>query len=301
MTTTNTKTVATSGFEQRMNKSLYAKRKFFNVLGLIFAIAAMGFGLVWLGWILFDLLLKGTGAMTTMPIFTADSVNNGLKNAIVGSAMIAALGLLIGAPIGMLAGVYLAEFGRDSWLARATRFMNDILLSAPSIVIGLFIYSLVVKGYGDSGILKGHGFSGWAGSVALALIIIPVVVRSTETMLNLVPNQLREASYALGAPKWKVVTTVTMKAAKAGLTTGVLLGFARITGETAPLLFTAMNNLYFSMDMSSAMANLPMTIYQFAASPLKEQNTVAWAGALLITFSVLALNIIARFISREKK
>ncbi len=296
-----TDTTAVTSFEQRMNKGLYAKRKFFNILGLIFAIGAMAFGLIWLGWILKDLILKGMEAMITMPIFTADSAVNGLRNAMVGSAMIASLGLLIGAPVGLLAGVYLAEFGRNSWLAQATRFINDILLSAPSIVIGLFIYALIVKGYGDSGILKGHGFSGWAGAVALSLIIIPVVVRSTETMLNLVPNQLREASYALGAPKWKVVTTVTMKAAKAGLTTGVLLGFARITGETAPLLFTAMNRLYFSLDMSSEMANLPMTIYQFASSPLKQQNTVAWAGALIITFSVLALNMIARFISRDKK
>lgn len=283
-------------FEDRMSKSLYTRRKLFNVLGLFFAMGAMAFGLVWLGWILFDLLYKGFTALVTMPIFTADTpppnTIGGLRNAIVGSAMIASTGLLVGAPIGLFAGVYLAEFSHGDWLGKATRFMNDILLSAPSIVIGLFIFALMVEG---------RGFSGWAGAIALSLIIIPVVVRSTETMLNLVPNQLREASYALGTPKWKVITSVTMKAAKTGLTTGVLLGFARITGETAPLLFTAMNNRFFSWDMGSAMANLPMTIYQFATAPDNMQNTIAWAGALLITFSVLGLNILARFISRDKK
>lgn len=293
MTTTNTATVK---FEDRMNKSLYTKRKLFNILGLLFAMGAMAFGLIWLGWILLDLLRKGMEAMITMPIFTQDTPGpasvGGLRNAIVGSIMIATTGLFIGAPVGMLAGVYLAEFSQGSLLGKATRFMNDILLSAPSIVIGLFVYALMVQ--------RG-GFSGWAGAVALALIIIPVVVRSTETMLNLVPNQLREASYALGAPKWKVVTTVTMKAAKAGLTTGVLLGFARITGETAPLLFTALNNRFFSWDMGSEMANLPMTIYDFASAPDDTQNMIAWGGALLITFSVLALNMFARFISRDKK
>lgn len=283
-------------FEQRMNKSLYSKRKFYNVLGLIFAVLAMGFGLVWLGWILFDLLRKGMEAMLTMPIFTVDTpppnTIGGLRNAIVGSIMIAGTGLFIGAPVGLMAGVYLAEFSQGSWLGKATRFLNDILLSAPSIVIGLFVFTLMVNN---------RSFSGWAGSIALALIIIPVVVRSTETMLNLVPNQLREASYALGAPKWKVVTSVTMSAAKSGLITGILLGFARITGETAPLLFTALNNRFFSWDMGSAMANLPMTIYQFAAAPDDTQNMIAWGGALLITFSVLGLNIIARIVGREKK
>lgn len=283
-------------FEQRMNKSLYSRRKMFNVLGLIFAMCAMAFGLFWLGWILFDLLRKGMEAMITMPIFTVDTpppnTIGGLRNAIVGSFMIAGTGLVIGAPVGLLAGIYLAEFSQGSWLGKATRFINDILLSAPSIVIGLFIFSLMVSN---------RSFSGWAGAVALSLIIIPVVVRSTETMLNLVPNQLREASYALGAPKWKVVTSVTMQAAKSGLITGILLGFARITGETAPLLFTALNNRFFSWDMSSAMANLPMTIYQFAAAPDDTQNMLAWAGALIVTFSVLALNIIARIVGRDKK
>lgn len=292
----NSVAVRSTSFEQRMNKSLYSKRKMYNVIGLVFAVCAMSFGLVWLGWILFDLLRKGMEAMITMPIFTADTpppnTLGGLRNAIVGSIMIAGTGLLIGAPIGLLAGVYLAEFSHGSWLGKATRFINDILLSAPSIVIGLFIFTLMVNN---------RSFSGWAGAVALSLIIIPVVVRSTETMLNLVPNQLREASYALGAPKWKVVTSVTMQAAKSGLITGVLLGFARITGETAPLLFTALNNRFFSWDMGNAMANLPMTIYQFAAAPDDTQNMIAWAGALLITFSVLGLNIIARIIGRERK
>mgnify|MGYP002655873419 FL=1 len=289
-------TDSSGSFSQRMNKSLYAKRQFINKLGLAFSYITMAFGLFWLVWILITLMTKGLGSLVQMPVFTADTpppmTDGGLRNAIVGSAMIATTGLLIGAPVGLMAGIYLAEFSHGSWLGRATRFMNDILLSAPSIVIGLFIYSLMVRG---------HGFSGWSGAVALALIIIPVVVRSTENMLNLVPHQLREASYALGAPKWKVVTSVTMKAAKAGLTTGVLLGFARITGETAPLLFTALNNQYFSTDMGKPIANLPNTIYQFAMSPYENWQTLAWGAALLITFSVLTLNIIARFISRDKK
>lgn len=289
-------TDSSGSFPQRMNKSLYAKRQFINKLGLAFSYITMAFGLFWLVWILITLMTKGLGSLVQMPVFTADTpppmTDGGLRNAIVGSAMIATTGLLIGAPVGLMAGIYLAEFSHGSWLGRATRFMNDILLSAPSIVIGLFIYSLMVRG---------HGFSGWSGAVALALIIIPVVVRSTENMLNFVPHQLREASYALGAPKWKVVTSVTMKAAKAGLTTGVLLGFARITGETAPLLFTALNNQYFSTDMGKPIANLPNTIYQFAMSPYENWQTLAWGAALLITFSVLTLNIIARFISRDKK
>ena len=294
MTTANT-AVDPQSFDARMNKSLYSKRRLINKIGLTFALLAMAFGLVWLAWILIDLLLNGFSTLVDMPVFTQDTpppnTIGGLRNAIVGSAMLAGTGLLIGAPVGLMAGIYLAEFSHGSWLGKATRFINDILLSAPSIVIGLFIYSLMVQG---------RGFSGWAGACALALIIVPVVVRSTETMLNLVPSQLREASYALGTPKWKVATAVTMKAAKAGLVTGVLLGFARITGETAPLLFTAMNNQYFSLDMGSAMANLPNTIYQFAAQPYENYNQLAWAGALLITFSVLSLNIIARFVSRDK-
>ncbi|WP_286797586.1 phosphate ABC transporter permease PstA [Psychrobacter sp. UBA6291] len=278
-------------FEDRYNKRLYNKRRFINRLGLGFALSALVFGLVWLIWILMTLFIEGLQGLVEMPVFIADTPppmgEGGLRNAIVGSVMLAFSGLAIGAPIGMMAGIYLAEFSQGSLLGKVTRFLNDILLSAPSIVIGLFIYALMVKG---------QSFSGWAGALALALIVIPIVVRTTENMLNLVPNTLREAAYALGTPKWKLVSTVTLKAAKAGLTTGVLLAFARITGETAPLLFTALNNQYFSTDMSEPMANLPNTIYQFAMSPYDNWHALAWAAALLITATVLLLNIAARFI-----
>ena len=278
-------------FEDRYNKSLYNKRRLINKVGLGFALSAMAFGLLWLLWILFTLFVEGFQGMVEMPIFMADTPppmgEGGLRNAIVGSAMLAFSGLFIGAPIGLMTGIYLAEFSHGSMLGKVTRFLNDILLSAPSIVIGLFIYALMVKG---------SSFSGWAGALALALIVVPVVVRTTENMLNLVPNTLREAAYALGTPKWQLVTKVTIKAAKAGLTTGVLLAFARITGETAPLLFTALNNQYFSTDMSQPLANLPNTIYQFAMSPYDNWHALAWAAALLITATVLTLNIIARMI-----
>ncbi|HCR86696.1 MULTISPECIES: phosphate ABC transporter permease PstA [Psychrobacter] len=281
-------------FEDRYNKRLYNKRRFINRLGLGFALSALVFGLVWLIWILMTLFVEGMQGLIEMPVFMADTPppmgEGGLRNAIVGSAMLAFSGLAIGAPIGMMAGIYLAEFSQGSMLGKVTRFLNDILLSAPSIVIGLFIYALMVKG---------QSFSGWAGALALALIVIPIVVRTTENMLNLVPNTLREAAYALGTPKWKLVSTVTLKAAKAGLTTGVLLAFARITGETAPLLFTALNNQYFSTDMSEPMANLPNTIYQFAMSPYDNWHALAWAAALLITATVLFLNIAARFIGAK--
>jgi len=273
------------------NQSLYNKRRLTNKLGLGFAMTAMVFGLFWLSWILVTLFVEGFQGMVQLPIFTADTPPpmsaGGLRNAIVGSVMLAFSGLFIGAPIGLMTGIYLSEFSKGSMLGKVTRFLNDILLSAPSIVIGLFIYALMVKG---------QSFSGWAGALALALIVIPVVVRTTENMLNLVPNSLREAAYALGTPKWKLVTQVTVKAARAGLTTGVLLAFARITGETAPLLFTALNNQYFSTDMGQPIANLPNTIYQFAMSPYDNWHTLAWAAALLITASVLVLNILARFI-----
>ena len=281
-------------FEDRYNKRLYNKRRFINRLGLGFALSAIVFGLFWLIWILITLFVEGFQGLIEMPVFMADTPppmgEGGLRNAIVGSVMLAFSGLAIGAPIGMMAGIYLAEFSHGSMLGKVTRFLNDILLSAPSIVIGLFIYALMVKG---------QSFSGWAGALALALIVIPIVVRTTENMLNLVPNTLREAAYALGTPKWKLVSTVTLKAAKAGLTTGVLLAFARITGETAPLLFTALNNQYFSTDMSQPMANLPNTIYQFAMSPYDNWHALAWAAALLITATVLFLNIAARFIGAK--
>ena len=281
----------TSRFEERYNKRLYHKRRLINRLGLGFAISAIAFGLFWLTWILLTLFVEGFQGLIEMPVFMADTPppmgDGGLRNAIIGSLMIALLGLTIGTPVGMMAGIYIAEFSQGSWLGKVTRFLNDILLSAPSIVIGLFVYALMVKG---------QSFSGWAGAVALALIVIPIVVRTTENMLNLVPNTLREAAYALGTPKWKLISTVTLKAAKAGLTTGVLLAFARITGETAPLLFTALNNQYFSTDMSQPMANLPNTIYQFAMSPYDNWHALAWAAALLITMTVLIVNILARFI-----
>lgn len=277
--------------KKRYNQSLYNQRRLINRLGLGFATSAIVFGLFWLIWILITLFVEGFQGLIEMPVFTADTPppmgEGGLRNAIVGSIMLAFSGLAIGAPIGMMAGIYLAEFSQGSLLGKVTRFLNDILLSAPSIVIGLFIYALMVKG---------QSFSGWAGALALALIVIPVVVRTTENMLNLVPNTLREAAYALGTPKWKLVSTVTLKAAKAGLTTGVLLAFARITGETAPLLFTALNNQYFSTDMNAPLANLPNTIYQFAMSPYDNWHSLAWAAALLITGTVLLLNIMARFI-----
>ncbi|WP_288996579.1 phosphate ABC transporter permease PstA [uncultured Psychrobacter sp.] len=279
------------GFDSRYDKRLYNKRRWANKLGLGFAISAMVFGLIWLFWILVTLFVEGFQGMVQMPIFTADTPppmsEGGLRNAIVGSVMVAFSGLFIGAPIGLMTGIYLSEFAQGSLLGKVTRFLNDILLSAPSIVIGLFIYALMVKG---------QSFSGWAGALALALIVVPVVVRTTENMLNLVPNSIREAAYALGTPKWKMVTQVTIKAARAGLTTGVLLAFARITGETAPLLFTALNNQYFSTDMGEPIANLPNTIYQFAMSPYDNWHTLAWAAALLITASVLLLNVLARFI-----
>ena len=282
---------AQTGFDSRYDKRLYNKRRWANKLGLGFAISAMVFGLIWLFWILVTLFVEGFQGMVQMPIFAADTPppmsEGGLRNAIVGSVMLAFSGLFIGAPIGLMTGIYLSEFAQGSLLGKVTRFLNDILLSAPSIVIGLFIYALMVKG---------QSFSGWAGALALALIVVPVVVRTTENMLNLVPNSIREAAYALGTPKWKMVTQVTIKAARAGLTTGVLLAFARITGETAPLLFTALNNQYFSTDMGEPIANLPNTIYQFAMSPYDNWHTLAWAAALLITASVLVLNVLARFI-----
>ncbi|WP_435980714.1 phosphate ABC transporter permease PstA [Psychrobacter sp. DM4] len=291
MTSAPVTTKPDQSFDARYDKRLYSKRRLINKLGLGFALSAMGFGLFWLMWILITLVTEGIQGLVTMPVFVADTPppmsEGGLRNAIVGSIMLAFSGLAIGAPIGMMAGIYLAEFSHGSMLGKVTRFLNDILLSAPSIVIGLFVYALMVKG---------QSFSGWAGAVALALIVVPVVVRTTENMLNLVPNTLREAAYALGTPKWKLVSTVTLKAAKAGLTTGVLLAFARITGETAPLLFTALNNQYFSTDMTGPMANLPNTIYQFAMSPYDNWHALAWSAALLITGTVLTLNIVARLI-----
>lgn len=273
----------------------YFRRRLLNGFNLTVSSLAMLFGLFWLGWILFTLLQQGLHAMGPA-LFTQmtppPGSNGGLLNAIAGSFMMTSLATLIGTPIGILAGTYLAEFGQRGWLAPATRFINDILLSAPSIVIGLFIYEIYV-------VKIGH-FSGWAGSFALALIVIPVVVRTTENMLRLVPSSLREAASALGAPQWKVITSVTLRASRAGIITGLLLAVARISGETAPLLFTSLNNQFWSSNMNQPMANLPVVIFQFAMSPYEDWHHLAWAGALLITFGVLMLNIIARVLFRQK-
>ncbi len=256
---------------------------------------ALAFGLFWLAWILVTLLHQGLGALS-YSLFTQSTPppgsSGGLLNAIVGSALMATLATLIGTPIGILAGTYLAEYGRRGWLAPATRFINDILLSAPSIVIGLFIYSVYVT--------QVNHFSGWGGALALSLIVIPVVVRTTDDMLKLVPDSLREAAAALGAPTWKMIVFVSYRAARAGIITGVLLAVARISGETAPLLFTALNNQFFSLDMNKPMANLPTVIFQFAMSPYPDWQRLAWGGAILITFGVLALNILARVLFRRK-
>ena len=286
MTTTN----------MNRNNAIYKRRRLSNALGLIFAGLSIVFGLTFLGLILFKLFLSGSHALLTMPIFTQDTPSpneiGGLRNAIIGSIMVTGLGLVVGTPIGVMAGIYLAEFAENSWLGKVTRFMNDILLSAPSIVIGLFIFALMVQG---------RNFSGWAGAMALALLVIPVVVRTTENMLRLIPNTLREAAYALGTPKWKLVTSVTLRAAKTGVLTGILLAFARISGEAAPLLFTALNNQFFSTDMGQPIANLPNVIYQYASQPYPISNQLAWAGALLITLTVLTLNILARALSGKEQ
>jgi phosphate transport system permease protein len=279
-----------------MNTNLYRRRKFVNKLGLFASMSAMVLGLFVLLWILFILFKNGFAGLS-LAIFTEStpapgSEGGGLANAIVGSLMMVGVSVLISTPIGIFAGVYLAEFGDDNKLASVTRFVTDIMLSAPSIVLGLFVYAVLVA--------QVKHFSGWAGSLALALIAIPVVLKTTENMLRLVPGSLREAAFALGAPHWKVTNYVTLRAARAGVMTGLLLALARISGETAPLLFTALNNQFFSTNMNAPMANLPVVIFQFAMSPYDNWVSLAWAGALLITLSVLALNIIARVLFRER-
>jgi len=274
--------------------TLYTRRRLINIFGLGISAIAMLFGLLWLTWILWTLLAKGLPqlSLATLTQMTPPPGSaGGLLNAIVGSLMITSLAVVIGTPIGILAGTYLAEFGKRGWLAPITRFINDVLLSAPSIVIGLFIYEIYV-------IKIGH-FSGWAGALALSILVIPIVIRTTENMLRLVPNTLREAAAALGAPQWKVINLVTLRAARAGIITGVLLAVARISGETAPLLFTSLNNQFWNNDMSQPMANLPVVIFQFSMSPYQDWQSLAWAGALLITFSVLSLNILARVLFRQ--
>ncbi|HEX8885099.1 MAG TPA: phosphate ABC transporter permease PstA [Noviherbaspirillum sp.] len=275
---------------------VYRKRLLMHRVGIALSVLAMAFGIFFLLWILVTLIINGfsaiSGALFAESTPAPGSEGGGLLNAIVGSLMMVGMATLVSTPIGILAGIYLAEYGEESRFAQITRFVTDIMLSAPSIVIGLFVYAIYVANI--------RHFSGWAGSFAIALIAIPVVVRTTDNMLNLVPTSLREAAFALGAPRWKVATMVRLRAVKAGVITGVLLAVARISGETAPLLFTALNNQFFSTNMNAPMANLPVVIYQFAMSPYDNWRALAWGGALLITFSVLGLNILSRTVFRPK-
>jgi phosphate transport system permease protein len=276
--------------------AMHAKRKRVNAIALTLSLAAMAFGLFWLLWILFETVRLGMGglALATFTEMTPppQAETGGLANAIFGSAVMVGLATLIGTPIGTLAGIYLAEYGQKTLLGSTVRFINDILLSAPSIVVGLFIYAVVVA--------KMKSFSGFAGVLALALIVIPVVIRTTENMLSLIPNALREAAYALGTPKWKVIMSVTLKSARAGVLTGILLALARISGETAPLLFTALSNQFWTSDLGAPMASLPVTIFKFAMSPYENWQKLAWAGVFIITIGVLLLNILARVLFKNK-
>ncbi len=274
--------------------NLRTQRKIINAIAMMLSLAAMAFGLFWLIWILWMVFAQGLSSLSwtlltenTPPPGSA----GGLKNAIVGSAIMVGLAMLMATPVAIMAGIYLAEYGRRTWLGQITRFVNDILLSAPSIVIGLFVYAVYVAQVGK--------FSGFSGAVALALLVIPVVVRTTEDMLILVPNALREAAFALGAPKWKVIMMISLRAAKTGVITGILLALARISGETAPLLFTALSNQFWSVDLGEPMANLPVTIFKFAMSPFADWQGLAWAGVFIITLTVLVLNILARVVFRK--
>ncbi len=279
-----------------MDQNLYRRRIWTNRIGISLSMLAMALGLFVLLWILGVLFKNGFQALDYNLFFHSTpapgSEGGGLANAIVGSLLLVGFATLISTPIGILAGIYLAEYGDHSKTAEVTRFMTDIMLSAPSIVLGLFVYAILVA--------KVQHFSGWAGTIALSLIAIPVVLRTTENMLRLVPGSLREAAFAMGAPRWKVATMVTLRAAKSGVLTGVLLALARISGETAPLLLTALNNQFFSLDMNAPMANLPVVIFQFAMSPYDNWVRLAWGGALLITMTVLVLNILARVFFRDK-
>lgn len=278
-----------------VDNPLYRARKRRNALMLTVSAMALAFGLLWLVWILATLLYEGGAALMRLSLYyqmtPPPGADGGLANAIAGSLIMVAAGTLLGTPIGILAGTYLAEYGRAGWLATGTRFLNDVLLSAPSIVIGLFVYSIYVAQVGH--------FSGWAGSIALGLLVVPVVVRTTDDMLKLVPDTLREACAALGCPHWRMVVQVTYRAARTGIITGILLAVARISGETAPLLFTSLNNQFWSLDMNRPMANLPVVIFQFAMSPYEDWHRLAWGGAALITLTVLALNIFARVLFRK--
>jgi len=276
--------------------AMHRRRKLVNAVALALSLGAMLFGLVWLVWILWETLRLGLGGLN-LAVFSEMTPppmaeTGGLANAILGSFIMVGLATLVGTPLGILSGIYIAEYGRNNWLGRSTHFINDILLSAPSIVIGLFIYAVAVAPM--------KGFSAFAGVLALALIVVPVVINTTQNMLALVPNALREAAYALGTPKWKVILSITLKASRAGVITGILLAVARIAGETAPLLFTALSNQFFTANLGEPMASLPVTIFKFAMSPYENWQKLAWAGVFLITLGVLALNIIARVFFRNK-
>lgn len=294
MSTTSAKMINAAELA-RVRQAKFAQRKRLNQLALTLSLLAMAFGVFWLIWILWETIRLGLGGMS-LALFSdmtpPPNEAGGIANAIFGSLVMVGLATFVGTPIGVMAGIYLAEYDARGWLANTTRFVNDILLSAPSIVIGLFVYTVVVARF--------KSFSGFAGVVALALIVIPVVIRTTENMLTLVPASLREAAYALGTPKWKVISLVTLRAARAGVITGVLLAVARIAGETAPLLFTALNNQFWNADLSKPMASLPVTIFKFAMSPYENWQQLAWAGVFLITVAVLGLNILARFLTRQK-
>lgn len=273
------------------------RRRFKNYIALTLSLLTMAFGLFWLLWILWTTVSRGVEGLS-LDLFTQDTPppnvdGGGLANALAGSGLLILWSTVLGTPLGILAGIYLAEYGRKSWVAEIIRFINDILLSAPSIVIGLFVYTLVVS--------RMQHFSGWAGVIALALLQIPIVIRTTENMIKLVPDSLREAAYALGTPKWRMIMAITLKASVSGIMTGVLLAVARIAGETAPLLFTALSNQFWSTDMMQPLANLPVTIFKFAMSPFAQWQSLAWAGVLVITFCVLALNILARMIFVKRK
>jgi phosphate transport system permease protein len=281
--------------QTRRHEQRYAARKRVNQVALTLSLVAMMFGLVWLVWILWDTVRLGVGGLA-WSAFTqntpAPNEAGGIANAIYGSFLMVALATFVATPIGIMAGIYLAEYDRRGWLGALTRFVNDILLSAPSIVIGLFVYAAVVARF--------KSFSGWAGVMALSLIVIPVVIRTTENMLLLVPAGLREAAHALGAPKWKVTMSITLRAARAGVVTGILLAVARISGETAPLLFTSLNNQFWTSSLSEPMASLPVTIFKFAMSPYENWQQLAWTGVFVITAAVLGLNIVARVLTRNK-
>jgi phosphate transport system permease protein len=279
----------------QVRQQRYTSRKRVNQVALLLSLLAMAFGLFWLFWILFETVRLGVSGLTWSVLTEMTPAPNdpgGLANAIYGSFLMVCLATFVGTPVGVMAGIYLAEFEPKSALAATTRFVNDILLSAPSIVIGLFVYAVIVTRF--------KSFSGYAGIAALTLIVIPVVIRTTENMLQLVPAGLREAAYALGAPKWKVILSITMRAARAGVVTGILLAVARIAGETAPLLFTALSNQFWTSNLGEPMASLPVTIFKFAMSPYENWQQLAWAGVFLITLAVLALNVLARVLTRTK-